>query len=349
MPRNYENMNESIQINKQSLIVAWALAECGIGGVMHALRIPFTGIVVGGIAVTCIALIAMSSLNVRKEILTALTLVLLIKLAVSPHSPWQAYVAVMFQGVLGSVLLRNDLISKWRILIFTVICLAESALQKIAISVLIFGLEFFKAIDLVLNSITSFFGVISQGTYSIYLLSIYLVLHLMVGIILGLYIPKIPLQLKEFEPILSQASKYRSNYSMNKNNPKGYVQMIYVILVCALLLIFHLYLPPKFIWVNIFVRALVVTVFMAFVGGPIFKYFIKLRLAKSKSSNHSAMAAQEIIDKMPAYKSMLLNKWSFIRIHYKGLLRIKLLLLSAISLLEIDDNLYESKSNSLEK
>jgi len=40
------------------LIALWALAEALLGGIIHGLRIPVSGLVVGSCAVICICLIA---------------------------------------------------------------------------------------------------------------------------------------------------------------------------------------------------------------------------------------------------------------------------------------------------
>ena len=324
-------MDNTIQLNRQGLVVSWAVAECGVGGVMHALKIPFTGIFVGSIAVICISLMVLSSRDAKNELLKSLVMVLLIKLAASPHSPWQAYVAVIFQGLLGSILLKNDAWIRTRIFVFAVVCLLESSLQKVIISVLVFGLEFFNAIDLVLNSITSFFGVISQTSYSILLMSFYLAIHLFVGIVLGLYIPNIPSQLDKYADILLKASNYRSKLKHKGTNIKSFFNVGYLILASALILVFHLYLPPHLIWLNILLRALLVTLFMTLAIGPIFKYLIKRWLTKGGSKNILAISAQEIISEIPDYKSILFERWSYIRLHFKGLERINLFLLSAIT------------------
>ena len=84
----------------------WAFSECGLGGLMHAFKFPFTGIFVGGLSVLFITLIALNSRNLKQDIFKALTIVLLIKLAVSPHSPIAAYFAVSLQAVLGFLIFR---------------------------------------------------------------------------------------------------------------------------------------------------------------------------------------------------------------------------------------------------
>jgi hypothetical protein len=328
-------INSKIQVNKQGLIVSWAVAECGLGGIMHALKIPFTGIVVGSIAVTCISLIAYYAEDVKSEVLKALITVLIIKLAVSPHSPWQAYVAVIFQGLLGSVMLRSDRWMKWRIFVFAVVCLAESALQKLLLSVLIFGLEFFTAMDLVLNALASFFGFTMQGSYSFLLMIIYLTLHILVGITLGLFIPKIPSQLTQYSDIFIQPSSKLSTASFKIDSTSRYKQLIFLSFAVIVIIAFHFYLPAQFIWLNILLRALIVTALMTLIVGPAIMYLIKNRLTGLKTQNSLSISAQEIILSIPEYKSLLFARWSYIRSHYRGIERIKLFLLSAISVSQV--------------
>ena len=79
------------------------MSEAALGGILHAFRIPFTGLFIGSSAVIFISLIGFYSDN-RKEIMKAMFIVLLVKAAISPHTPPLAYIAVSMQGLLGSVL-----------------------------------------------------------------------------------------------------------------------------------------------------------------------------------------------------------------------------------------------------
>ena len=75
----------------ERLTALWALNEAGLGGLIHAMRVPFTGIVVGSTAVVLIALIAFFAERKAQAILKATVIVLLIKAAASPHTPLPAY------------------------------------------------------------------------------------------------------------------------------------------------------------------------------------------------------------------------------------------------------------------
>ena len=93
--------------NKSALLKLtyfWAFIEAGLGGLLHFLHIPITGFVVGGFAVVLIVLIAKYSNNNSRMIINALGLVLMIKFLLSPYSPYGAYIAVGFQGILAALI-----------------------------------------------------------------------------------------------------------------------------------------------------------------------------------------------------------------------------------------------------
>src|SRR6202008_2387238 len=77
----------------QRLTALWAFTESGLGGLLHALQIPFTGLVVGGMAVIIISFIAEISGNNYKQILKSALIVLIVKAMVSPYTPFPAYIA----------------------------------------------------------------------------------------------------------------------------------------------------------------------------------------------------------------------------------------------------------------
>lgn len=82
----YNNLSEQERIAAtQRLTALWAFMECGFGGVLHALHMPFTGLLVGGFAVIIITFIAQISGKKDKQILKSLLIVLIVKAMVSPH------------------------------------------------------------------------------------------------------------------------------------------------------------------------------------------------------------------------------------------------------------------------
>ncbi|RYY99938.1 MAG: hypothetical protein EOO11_03295 [Chitinophagaceae bacterium] len=168
----------------QRLTALWAFGESGLGGVMHALKVPFTGLVVGSFAVICIALIARFSDGHYRRILHSLLLVLVIKAAVSPHSPPTAYVAVSFQALAGYLLFSLGGVRHVTIYALSILALLESAFQKLLTLTVFFGRSFWKAADELVAYIGRELSVTLPGG-ALLLTSAYLGIYLLGGIACG--------------------------------------------------------------------------------------------------------------------------------------------------------------------
>src|SRR4030095_14723436 len=88
------------------LIALWALSEAMLGGIIHGLKIPVSGLVVGSCAVICICLIAYY-IPSKGSIIKATVIVAIFKMMLSPQAPPPAYIAVFFQGLMGELLFWN--------------------------------------------------------------------------------------------------------------------------------------------------------------------------------------------------------------------------------------------------
>ena len=93
-------MSTSKTIRIERLTALWALNESGLGGFLHVFNTPFTGLIVGGISILMISLIAYYAEDKWKAVLRALLIVLIVKMAVSPHSP--------VGGLCGGILSGNS-------------------------------------------------------------------------------------------------------------------------------------------------------------------------------------------------------------------------------------------------
>ncbi len=168
----------------QRLTALWAFSESGLGGIMHALQIPFTGLVVGGLAVILISLIAEISGHNYKQILKSAVIVLIVKAMVSPYTPFPAYIAVSFQAMLGYALFSLLNINILSILLLSSIAMLESAIQKLLVLTLFFGESFWKALDSLVTFITGQLG-ISSSNGSQWIIGFYLFLYLAGGMMIA--------------------------------------------------------------------------------------------------------------------------------------------------------------------
>lgn len=170
------------------LTALWALSEAGLGGVLHAIKFPFTGLFVGGFAVVLISLIAYFSENKWNTIFRSLLVVLIIKLAVSPHSPIDAYLAVTFQAVMAGLIYRKLELNRWSAMLLGVITLVETAIQHLLVLTLIYGWSLWNAVDRFGTYVSDKFSFMEGVVSSQVVITAYLWGYLIIGIGLGYFI-----------------------------------------------------------------------------------------------------------------------------------------------------------------
>jgi hypothetical protein len=177
----YTYLSKEQRLNAvQRLTALWAFTESGLGGIMHALQIPFTGLLVGGMAVIMICLIADISEHNYKQVLKSAMIVMIVKAMVSPYTPFPAYIAVAFQAVLGYGLFSLLKVNFLSIVLLSTIAMLESAIQKLLILTLFFGESLWKAMDSMIALLANQFGsIVSNGSY--WIVGIYLLIYLAGG------------------------------------------------------------------------------------------------------------------------------------------------------------------------
>lgn len=174
----------------ERLTALWALNEAGLGGLIHALRVPFTGVVVGSTAVVLIALIAFFAEKKASAILKATVMVLLIKAAASPHTPLPAYVAVTFQGLMGALLFGLLPSVRLGALLLGLLALWQGAVQKLLVMSLLYGRSLWDSVDAVGRWILERMGsgpgeVSPTGWFLLFYLGYYTVAGLITGGLAG--------------------------------------------------------------------------------------------------------------------------------------------------------------------
>ena len=175
----------------QRLTALWALNECGLGGILHAVKSPFTGLVLGSIAMMCIALICTIAKNKWKPLLAALITVLIIKAMVSPHSSPTAYFAVAFQALSGALIYRyipNLLIAS---MLFVTIGHIESALQRLLTLTILYGNALWEAIDMWGKWVSEKWQFVLPLHSSQLIIIAYLTIHFIAGLLVGWFVFRI--------------------------------------------------------------------------------------------------------------------------------------------------------------
>lgn len=191
MDRKVATLNTKVSVPK--LIALWAFSECSLGGLLHAFQVPFSGFWLAAIAVTIICCMIMFSENAVRDILYRTGIAIAVKLALSPHSPLTAYVAVGFQGILGALIARLPLRNIIRFPLFGALALLESGIQKIIILTIVFGNNLWQSIDSLAQSL---FPSI-DSSFSFGAIIIYSMIYTCWGMIVGYWATGLPRRFTE--------------------------------------------------------------------------------------------------------------------------------------------------------
>ncbi len=312
----YSPFTKEQRINAmQRLTALWAFTESGLGGFMHALQIPFTGLLVGGMAVIMICLIAEFSENQYKQILKSAIIVLIVKAMASPFTPITAYIAVSFQALLGFALFSLLRVNYISIILLSTIAMLESAIQKLLVLTLFFGESLWKAMDKMIAFAGKQLGyIVSNGSH--WIVAVYLAIYIAGGFFIAWLACR---TIKNFETanpliILQASSKINTNLT-NSSKPakKGSYKKIWVLLLLMVILSVILFLfstDNKQGWVEV-LKTITWTLSAMLIWfvliGPLFTKGIQ-KLLKKKQSRYSEEVARTL-SFLPVLKKLAALAW----------------------------------------
>jgi len=315
------------------LTALWALNESGLGGFLHVFNTPFTGLIVGGIAILLISLIAYYAQNKWQAILKSLVIVLIIKMAVSPYSPFGAYVAVSFQAVFGAFLFSKFSWKGATIIIFGMVTFLESALQKLLILTIVYGTELWEAINLYGAWVQNKMSLITETTTTSFLVTMYLLVYGLCGILAGIFI-------KSIIQIIADKKEVDFYLTVETNAPeeqkkkmsfKGKVIWVWLITVAVIVVAFLFFGGTLFGWQKatyILLRSFLILMLWYLVLGPFL-----LKLVRKYLNDKQSQYKEDItnaMDLFPYFRQILSYTWHDTK-HLKGYKRFKYFMANSIS------------------
>ena len=315
------------------LTALWALNESGLGGFLHVFNTPFTGLIVGGIAILLISLIAYYAENKWQAILKALVVVLIVKMAVSPYSPFGAYVAVSFQAIFGALLFSNFSWKGFTIIILGLVTFLESALQKLLILTVVYGTELWEAINIYGAWVQKKLNFISETSTTSFLITLYLLVYGVCGILAGIFIKslvKIIANKKEADFYLDhKASAFKEQ---KKNVPfKTKVIWVWLTTVAIIVMAFTFFGGNLFGWqkgIYILLRSFLILMLWYLLIGPFLLKLVRKYLNKKESQYKEDIT--NAMDLFPYFRQILLHTWSDSK-HLKGYMRFKYFMANSIA------------------
>lgn len=313
-------MEDTITFDKQiyyRLIALWVLCEAILGGLMHAVKIPFTGIVVSSGAVICICLIAYY-VPMKGAILKATIIVAIFKLMLSPHTPPSAYIAVFFQGLMGQILFFNLRFFRISCILLAVFALVESAFQRIIVLVILYGNNFWNAFNEFIKKLT---GETIITNYSLAFATGYIIMHAFIGLIVGVFAGSIVWQSKSWrllhkEYLIENNIEEFSEIKTSESNKKTKIKYVFIFIWIALIVLFlqsylHIGKPliPSQISLQIILRSILIILTWYFLLTPLLSFLIKKWLGRQQIKSQSDIIQVNLL--LPSVKYIFLKSWQF--------------------------------------
>lgn len=292
------------------LTFLWAFAESGLGGLLHGFKLPITGFVLGAFSVIIISLIAYFSEKPFKDIVQATLMVVVIKFTVSPHSPLPAYVAVLFQGVLGALIFQTAKHGAWSVMVFSILVLLESAIQKPLVATVLFGTELWIALDELMNRVFSFVGIAGGENFSLRFLLAYLFVYLAWALVVGRWAYQLPYQLQNIQPEKMKGMPIETMSPMMKSKSSKVVYLLLTIIVLAALALYLLQNSNPWVYL---LRTTIVLFIVYLVMVPVIKWGLAKFTAKHNSFIQAYLVAlpnvQTTVQKALSFSSVENTYW----------------------------------------
>lgn len=307
----------------QKYTALWAFSESIFGGILHAFKIPFTGLFLGGFAVIFLSLIEDISTS-KRDILKVTSVVIIIKFLLSPNTPFTAYLAVFMQGIFA--FLAFSIIKNRTFAIFTLSFLSGlwSASQKIVVTTLIFGMNFWYSIDEFTIYLAKIVGLSLTESFSMsfVLILAYYSLHIVGAVVFARIAVHLPVFLvqnnSKIERMLNELKSFEEINSQNDNSikrskkKKWYRKPSRIILVIFLILFAVItYLNPelskiKFIdVVSMLVRAVIlIYAWFKIISPVLVKIFLKIL-----KRNSNLEYINGFTEYFPEFKNIILYSW----------------------------------------
>ena len=307
-------------VNSEKIVALWAFTEAFLGGLLHAAKIPFTGLIIGSFALLYISLL--SYFNHRKgQIIQAAIIVILVKMLISHHTPVMAYFAVFYQGVLGELFFISKRFKPINCFILGLVFSILSSIQKILTLTLIFGMTFWESIDSFLNYAMNEVSIIKLNgvKYSYYIVGLYFLVHLIIGIASGIFSIKFIKNLSsnlsnpEYKIIIENEDILKEYNLFDKKKKKRFkVAKIIIYLFLIFLLLISYFAPEK---INISPDSILIMIIRGFIIILIWFKFLSpfiIKIVKkifNKKNSKYSRSIENVVSMLPLIKLIALKSW----------------------------------------
>lgn len=292
----------------------WACSEAFLGGILFALKVPMSGIVLATFASICITVIALTS-HARGAILKATLLVIAVKFALSPHSPIMAYLAVLVQGLAGELFFLSRKKIKLSAFATSFFALLYSAFQHLLVLWILFGIGFYEALNQFLHKITQSF-LPEQNDMVAYIILFYILAYVLAGIVAGLLNIQIVRKIKSrnIPDYVKLAQTTGEMLEMPQNRKrKWYKKYTLFFALFSVMLLAVSYLPDmekqlaqnKLLYVLL--RSFLIVLVWIYTLTPFLRWLIRVYIRRKNIANSSDFKI--VLELLPEMRLLISKSW----------------------------------------
>ncbi|NWF91088.1 MAG: hypothetical protein HXY50_16705 [Ignavibacteriaceae bacterium] len=271
-------------------------------------------------------------------------IVLIIKAAISPHTPIAAYLAVFLQGILGEIFFFSKRFSRLSPLLFGLSIGVLTGSQRIITYTIVFGTTFWEAInEFIKYVIKEFFLSTNEAValnFSFVLIGIYILIHVIVGLTAGIISSKLPQKLNSEtakQMIINEMEllniKIEAAETKKRKRSRWKKLFFNTIILFAFILLLITYINPQAMNLSsksvlvMSIRGILITIIWFNLLAPIILRALKNLL--SRKQNSYSEIVNNIINHLPYYRNMVTAVWR-ISSKEKGLRRLNYFITAAL-------------------
>ncbi len=292
------------------LIALWVISESMLGGVIHALKLPVSGLLVGSAAVICICLMAWY-VPVRGAILRATLVVAVFKMMLSPQAPPPAYIAVFFQGLMGELLFRSRRFYAPVCILFAVLALLESGLQRVLVLTIIYGKDGWQVVNDFINGLTR---QRVPTDYVAWVALAYVAIHFFAGLFLGSWLAGLPARITRWRQATGNISMMTATATAVKTQGRRKRHTGFILVWIVLLLVYIQSevgigspLLPSSLALRVLVRSILVVAGWYFIAGPLLKLLLQRWLRRQQTARRKDI--EQVAQVLPGMKRLVADSW----------------------------------------
>lgn len=306
------------------LIALWVLCEALLGSIIFTFRIPVSGLVIGSCAVVCISLIAWY-VPAKGAIIKATIIVAIFKMMLTPQAPPPAYIAVFFQGLMGELLFWNRKYFRMFCVVLAVVAMIESAFQRIISITILYGNDFWTAVNQFIKKLT---GSEQLTDYSFFIILWYVLLHLIAGLLVGIWAGFLPKRIQLMGGLQKKYNVEMVNTAITipgKRRKKAIRLILFIIWIIFLVIYIQSFfkigtpLLPSAMVLRIIIRSVIIVLTWYFLLSPVLKQLLHKWLQRKKQK--SAEQVKQVLNLLPSTQGLMIRSWQ-LSSERKGLRRI---------------------------